>query len=62
MHDLDAIIKHAGVKGMKWGVRKAGKAVKTRVKEVGVRPSKKSIKWILKIFNVHSNEFFSKMI
>jgi len=36
MKDVEEILQHYGVKGMKWGVskaRKAGSAVKTRVKE-----------------------------
>lgn len=55
MHELDRILQHAGVKGMKWGVRKvqqkAGE-VKTRVGEE-VKSVKREIGWAKQLKNIH---------
>ena len=56
MEELDEVLKHFGVKGMKWGVRKARQKagqVKTRIKEE-VKSSKREASWAKQLRDIHS--------
>ena len=60
MKELDEVLQHYGVKGMKWGVRKArtvvkskANQVKTRVKEE-IKSTKREAGWSKQLMNIHS--------
>lgn len=56
MEELDEVLQHYGVKGMKWGVSKARQKagqVKTRIKEE-VKSSKREAGWAKQIRDIHT--------